>query len=175
MEKLTLSGTSVRALKVRRGRTGEEREAMAVPSTEELRRRIKESAERGNLCSQIVIDVGLGHLGTTKPDVVQAAGGLVGAQGFLGVTCGALTAAGVLIATASEGRLDRDRMYMLIQELEDRFNEEIAESYPGNRCDDFLEADPEKVPTEVCPPIIAGAVRIALELLEEQGVEGAEG
>ena len=37
--------------------------------------------------------------------------------------------------------------------------------------DDFLEADPEKVPTQVCPPIIAGAIRIALELLEEKGVK----
>ncbi len=145
---------------------------MAVPSADELMKRVKESAERGNLCSQIVVDVGLSHLGENKPDVVQAAGGLVGAEGFLGVTCGALTAAGLLIASAAAGRLDRDIMYMLIQELEDRFNEELASSYPGNRCDDFLEADPEKVPTEVCPPIIAGAIRMALELLEEQGIKG---
>ena len=147
---------------------------MAVPSTEELMQRVKASAQRGNLCSQIVVDVGLGHLGETRPDVVQAAGGLVGAEGFLGVTCGALTAAGVLIASAASGRLDRDLMYMLIQELEDRFNEELASAYPGNHCDDFLEADPSKVPTEVCPPIIAGAIRIALELLEEKGIRGGE-
>ena len=145
---------------------------MTVPSVDELMRQVKASAQRGNLCSQIVVDVGLGHLGETRPDVVQAVGGLVGAEGFLGVTCGALTAAGVLIASAASGRLDRDVMYMLIQELEDRFNEELAASYPGNRCDDFLEADPSKVPTEVCPPIIAGAIRIALELLEEKGVRG---
>lgn len=147
---------------------------MAVPSAEELMRQVKASAERGNLCSQIVIDVGLAHLGEAKPDVVEAAGGLVGAEGFLGVTCGALTAAGVLIASAAAGRLDRDLMYMLIQELEDRFNEEIAADYPDNRCDDFLEADPDKVPTDVCPPIIAGAIRIALELLEEKGIRGAD-
>ena len=147
---------------------------MAVPSAEELMKRVRQSAERGNLCSQIVIDVGLGHLGEAKPDVVQAAGGLVGADGFLGVTCGALTAAGVLIASAAAGRLDRDLMYMLIQELEDRFDEELASAYPGNKCDDFLEADPEKVPTQICPPIIAGAIRIALELLEEKGIRGKD-
>jgi hypothetical protein len=143
---------------------------MAVPTVDELMKEVKASAEKGNLCAQIVLDVGLEHLGETKAEVVEAAGGLVGAQGFMGVTCGAMTAAGVLIASAAAGKLDRDLMYMLIQELEDRFNEELVCSYPGNRCDDILEADPEKVPTEVCPPIIAGAIRVALELLEEKGI-----
>ena len=63
-------------------------------------------------------------------------------------------------------------MYMYIQDLEDRFNEELVSSYPGNRCDDILEADPNKLPTDICPPIIAGAIRIALELLEEKGICG---
>jgi len=143
---------------------------MPVPTHGEIMKRVKESAERGNLCSQIVLDVGFGYLGESKPEVVTAASGLVGAQGFLGVTCGALTAAGLLIASVAEGRMDRDEMYMYIQELEDRFNEELVSSYPGNRCDDILEADPDKVPTEVCPPIIAGAIHIALELLEEKGI-----
>ena len=144
---------------------------MAVPSAEELMKRVRQSAERGNLCRRSVIAVGLGVLGEARADAVRAAGGRGGADGFLGVTCGALTAAGVLIASAAAGRLDRDLMYMLIQELEDRFDEELASAYPGNKCDDFLEADPEKVPTQVCPPIIAGAIRIALELLEEKGIE----
>jgi len=145
---------------------------MAVPSLEVLLGRVKASAEKGNLCSQIVLDVGLDHLGERKPDVVKAAGGLAGAQGFVEVTCGALTAAGVLIASAALDRMERDHMYMLIQELEERFNQDIASSYPGNRCGDFLDADPTKLPTEVCPPIIAGATKIALELLEENGIHG---
>ncbi|MDY6839658.1 MAG: C-GCAxxG-C-C family protein [Thermodesulfobacteriota bacterium] len=143
---------------------------MAVPSLEELLERGRASAEKGNLCSQIVLDVGLDYLGELKADVVKAAGGLAGAQGFVEVTCGALTAAGVLIASAAIERMERDQMYMLIQELEERFNEDIAAPYPGNRCGDFLDADPNKLPTEVCPPIIAGATKIALELLEENGI-----
>ena len=41
---------------------------MAVPTLEELLRRVKASSEKGNLCSQIVVDVGLDHLGEPKPD-----------------------------------------------------------------------------------------------------------
>ncbi|MEW6443769.1 MAG: C-GCAxxG-C-C family protein [bacterium] len=94
-----------------------------------------------------------------------------GAQGMMGATCGALTAAACLIAFGGHGRIDRDRVYMLIQELEERFNEELVSQYPGNHCDDLLESDPEKVPTQICPPVIAGAIRIALELLEGEGLE----
>ena len=143
---------------------------MSVPAVEELLERVRQSARRGNLCSQIVLDVGLDHVGAPRPEVVKAAGGLVGAQGFLGVTCGALTAAGVLLASVCTDRIDRDEMYMLIQELEDRFNGELVSSYPGNHCDDILESDPERLPTDICPPIIAGSIRIVLELLEERGI-----
>ena len=132
--------------------------------------KVKASSEKGNLCSQIVVDVGLEYFGLQKPDLVTGAGGLAGAQGFLGVTCGALTAAGLLISSVATGKMDQDLIYMLIQELEDRFNEELVNSYPGNRCDDILEAEPEKLPTDVCPPVIAGVIRIALELLEEKGL-----
>jgi hypothetical protein len=143
---------------------------MPVPDKDQLAREVKESSERGNLCSQIVVEVGLQHLGMDLPDVVTSMGGLVGAQGLMGATCGTLTAAACLIASASHGKIERERMYMLIQELEERFNQELVSQYPGNHCDDLLEADPTKLPTEVCPPIIAGAIRIALELLEGEGI-----
>ena len=81
-------------------------------------------------------------------------------------------AAGLLIASAAVDRMERDQMYVLIQKLEERFNQDITSSYPGNRCGDFLDADPNKLPTEVCPPIIAAATKIALELLEKTGFMG---
>ncbi len=144
---------------------------MPVPRDEELSQEVKESSKRGNLCSQIVMDVGLRHLGIEQPQVVSAMGGLVGAQGLMGATCGTLTAAACLIATASQGRIEQGKMYMLIQELEERFQEELISQYPGNHCDDILEAEPGKLPTEICPPVIAGAVRIALELLQREGLD----
>lgn len=143
---------------------------MSVPDNEQLALEVRESSERGNLCSQIVMEVGLQHLGMALPDLVTAMGGLVGAQGLMGATCGSLTAAACLIAFASHGKIERERMYMLIQELEERFNQELVSQYPGNHCDDLLEADPTKLPTDICPPIIAGAIRIALELLEGEGI-----
>ncbi|NVM23009.1 MAG: hypothetical protein HWN68_14660 [Desulfobacterales bacterium] len=57
----------------------------------------------------------------------------------------------------------------MIEDLESRFNELIAK-YPGNCCGDILDHDPLKVPTEVCPPLIAGAIQIVLELLNGDGV-----
>lgn len=146
---------------------------MSLPDLEQLHREVKESSLRGYLCSQIVVDVGLRHVGMASEDLLRAVGGLAGAQGMMGATCGAMTAAACLIAFAAHGRVDPDRMYMLIQELEDRFNQELVSQYPGNRCDDLLEFDPQKVPTDICPPVIAGAIRIALELLESEGLEVA--
>ncbi len=58
----------------------------------------------------------------------------------------------------------------VIQELEERFNAELVSKYPGNHCDDILETEPTKLPTEICPPIIAGAIRITLEILEGEGL-----
>ncbi|MGQ9859483.1 MAG: C-GCAxxG-C-C family (seleno)protein [Thermodesulfobacteriota bacterium] len=144
---------------------------MALMDQEQLAREVKESSQKGNLCSQIVMEVGLRHLGMEKPEVVKAMGGLVGAQGLMGATCGCLTAAACLIASAATGKLEQGRMYMLIQELEERFQQELVAKYPGNHCDDILEAYPGKIPTEICPPIIAGSIRIALELLEAEGLE----
>jgi hypothetical protein len=141
---------------------------------DKLAAEVKASSLRGNLCSQIVLDVGLRHLSLQRDDVVHAVGGLVGAQGLMGATCGTVTAAACLIASAAHGRLDRGRAYMLIQELEERFNAELVSRYPGNHCDDILEADPCKQPTEICPPIIAGSIRLALELLEGEGLEVAD-
>ena len=64
-------------------------------------------------------------------------------------------------------------VYLLIEELESRFGELIAE-YPGNTCGQILEHDPMKMPTEVCPPIIAGALQLALEILKEAGIGADE-
>jgi hypothetical protein len=138
-----------------------------VVALPELHRRIQEAAARGLLCSQIVMDVGLKALGIKDGTVVRAMGGLVGAIGFRNVTCGALTSAGCLIYLAAHERLDK-RTYLLIEELEERFGE-LAARYPGLRCGDILDSDPGRSPAEVCPHLIAGAIGIALELLEDEG------
>ncbi len=140
---------------------------MKIPSIAYLNQEIKSAAERGLLCSQIIVDIGLRELGMSSPDLVKGAGGLVGAIGLQGATCGALTGAACLIVFAAVDKLDRE-VYLLIEELEGGFNDLIAK-YPGNHCGDILDYDPSKVPTEVCPPIIAGALQIALALLAGDG------
>ncbi|MEW6327802.1 MAG: C-GCAxxG-C-C family protein [Thermodesulfobacteriota bacterium] len=81
---------------------------------------------------------------------------------------GALTGAACLLTFAAVDRVDRG-VYLLIEELEARFNK-LIDKYPGNRCADILDYDPSKIPTEVCSPLIAGAIHIALELLETVGL-----
>ena len=144
---------------------------MAVPSIERLHARVKEAFQNGLLCSQAVIHIGLSELGLQSNDLVKGAGGLVGAMGFQGVTCGALTSAACLIIFAGLDKLDR-AAYLLVEELEERFNQ-LVEKYPGCRCSDILDFEPEKTPSEVCYPLIAGAIHIALELLEREGISGS--
>jgi hypothetical protein len=135
---------------------------------EQLNGEIKEAARRGLQCSQIIVDIGLRRLGMRSECLIKGTAGLVGAMGLQDATCGALTGAASLIAFAAIDRLGQG-IYLLIEELEGRFDELISE-YPGNTCGAILEHDPSKVPTEVCPPIIAGALRIALEVLADAGI-----
>ncbi len=141
---------------------------MNTPSIEYLHREIKKAAERGLLCSQIIVDIGLRELGMSSADLVKGTGGLVGAIGLQGATCGALTGAACLLVFAGIDKLDRE-VYLLIEDLEARFNELIAR-YPGNHCGDILDYDPSKVPTEICHPLMAGAIQIVLELLNGEGI-----
>ena len=129
---------------------------------------IKEAAGRGLQCSQIIVDIGLRHLGMRSECLIKGTAGLVGAMGLQEATCGALTGSASLVAFAAIDRLGHG-IYLLIEELESRFSDLISE-YPGNTCSAILDHDPTKVPTEVCPAIIAGSLQIALELLEESGI-----
>jgi len=138
---------------------------MKLRIMEHLQEEVKMAAKRGLLCSQIIVDIGLRYLGMKSQCLVKGAGGLVGAMGLQGATCGALTGASCLVAFAAIERLGQD-IYLMIEELETRFGELIAQ-YPGNTCGDILDYDPKKLPAEVCPAIIAGALQIALELLDE--------
>jgi len=139
-----------------------------IPSLVYINEEVKKAVARGLLCSQIVIDIGLRELGMYNHDVIKAAGGLVGAMGFQGVTCGALTGAGCLLTFAAVDKIDRG-VYLLIEEMEARFNKLICK-YPGNTCADILDHDTSKIPTEVCYPLIVGAIHITLELLETVGL-----
>jgi len=141
---------------------------MNTGSTEHIHVEIKRAAGRGLLCSQIIVDVGLKHLGMRSQCLIKGAGGLVGAMGLQDATCGALTGAACLIAFAAIETLGQG-IYLLIEDLESRFSKLVSQ-YPGNTCGDILDYDPKKVPTEVCPPIIAGALQIALELLDDAGI-----
>lgn len=141
---------------------------MNTKTMEQLNTEIKAAAQRGLQCSQIIVDIGLRHLGMRSECLIKGTAGLVGAMGLQEATCGALTGAASLIAFAAIDRLGHG-IYLLIEELEDRFAELISD-YPGNTCSAILEHDPSKVPTQVCPPIIAGALQIALDVLADSGI-----
>jgi hypothetical protein len=148
------------------------RDRINTPSIEYLLQEIKKAGKRGLLCSQIIIHIGLRELDMYSHDLVKGTGGLVGAIGLHGATCGALTGAACLLVFAGVDRLDRG-VYLLIEELETRFNELIVK-YPGNCCGDILDHDLSKTTTEVCHPLIAGAIQIALDLLDGEGIDSAD-
>ncbi|NVM22339.1 MAG: C_GCAxxG_C_C family protein, partial [Desulfobacterales bacterium] len=85
---------------------------MSIPSIEHIHQEVKKTAERGLLCSQIIIDIGLRKLGMYSHDLVKGAGGLVGAIGLQGATCGALTGAACLLVFAGVDNLDKE-VYLL--------------------------------------------------------------
>ena len=71
---------------------------MKTKSTEDFHGEVKMAAQRGLLCSQIIVDIGLRRLEMRSQCLVKGAGGLVGAMGLQDATCGALTGAACLIA-----------------------------------------------------------------------------
>ncbi len=137
--------------------------------------RLVELGLEGFGCSQILVLRALEELGKENPELVRAASGLHGGLGFSGKVCGALTGGCCVLAmhggrgTAAE-ESDPD-LHLVIQDLVDWFETDVAPRYGGIDCDDILAGDPRNRQIR-CPEIIADVAAKLDELLARREANG---
>jgi len=136
--------------------------------------RMLQLRRQGFYCSQILMTMALDQQGRDDPALVRAMEGLAGGLGFVGETCGALTAgASVLGLYAGRGRESEDddpNLVFMVEDLVQWFTEGYGREYGGIRCRDILGSDPNSQVTR-CPAMVAGTFQKIKELLVERGFD----
>ncbi len=134
--------------------------------------RLMELRAQGFYCSQILILCGLEEMGKENPDLVRAVHGLAGGLGFSGELCGALTGGACLLGLyAGKGNPSDEedpRLIFMTEALVDWFRKEYGEPFGGIRCEEILDGDQQNQ-IRRCPIMVAGVLKKAIELLEENG------
>jgi C_GCAxxG_C_C family probable redox protein len=134
----------------------------------------------GYNCSQSTFGAFAGELGLSADVALRIAapfGGGIGRQGEVcGAASGALMALGLHFGSATAGKDGKERAYTVAAEFLRRFEARTGALH----CRDLIQADmttaeglagarERKVFTTLCPGIVAAAVEIADELLQEAG------
>lgn len=134
------------------------------------RTRISQLHLQGFHCAQILLLMGLEHLGEENPALIRAMNGLSGGLGFQGKTCGALSGGACLLALfAGRGALaetEHRAMNLMIAQLVEWFEVEFGEKYGGTDCQQILADDPWNRMTR-CPKLINDTYFMARQLLKE--------
>ncbi|MFH1116798.1 MAG: C-GCAxxG-C-C family protein [Pseudomonadota bacterium] len=136
--------------------------------------RMRELAQQGFHCSDMLLLLGIEAQGKTNPDAVRVVSGLAGGVGYSGDICGALTG-GVCLLSLYGGRgtpeeEEDPRLRIMISELLDWFTSEQERRYGGIHCREITEDDPQNMPLR-CPQIVASVYRKARSILDDHGFE----
>lgn len=118
--------------------------------------RIFELKMNGYCCSQIIMQMGLDHMGKENPDLIAAMRGLCnGLQE--GKVCGTLSAAACLLFLADPERAATRLNLELLEWFYDAFG--------AIDCEELLEGDPMNKVAK-CPMIVESTYKKVVELLE---------
>ena len=130
---------------------------------------------QGFHCAQILLMMGMEHLGRENPELVRAMDGLSGAGGlnFPGKNCGALTGGACLLALfAGRGKDEETGHHSLpqmVQQLADWFEAGFGAEYGGIDCETILQNDPWNRLTR-CPKLVNDTYFMVRQLLAENGL-----
>lgn len=118
--------------------------------------RILEMKLQGYCCSQMIMKLGLEHLGKENPDLIAAMEGLCGGV-HQGEICGSLSAAICFLYLWDKGKAP---------ELSYELTEWFTGVYGSVRCIEIIEGDADNKPT-VCPPLIENTYLKLMDLIED--------
>ncbi len=138
--------------------------------------RMMELRRQGFRCSQIIIALGLEARGTDNPDVIRAMTGLCGGIGFSGNICGCLTAGvcllGLFAGKGTPEEEEHEKFILMVDELLQWFNRDVAGSYGGINCIDIIGEDlASRTPNPICGQLIAATYQKVEEILSENNIK----
>ena len=136
--------------------------------------RMRELAQEGYYCSQILMIMGLELQGKTNPDLIASMQGLAGGLGFSGELCGALSGGASLLGLYAGKKNPQDGenplLRFMIEDLVKWFKQEYGEEFGGIRCEELLAGNSMNQMTR-CPLMVSGVFNKVKELLVENGFD----
>ncbi len=136
------------------------------------------SFDEGFSCAQSVFSAFGPQLGLDRETALKVAGGFGGGMARLGQTCGAVTGAFMVIglqyaSTQAEDQETKDKVYALIQEFADKFQERNGTIVCNEllNCDIGIPAELERAKetgifATLCPKLVRDAAEIVEQILE---------
>lgn len=134
-----------------------------------------ELRRQGFRCSQIILAMGLEARGKNNPDAVRTMTGLCGGIGFSGKICGCLTGGvcllGLFAGKGAPEETEHEKFFLMVEELLQWFEKDVAESYGGINCVDIIGEDlANRTPNPACGQIIANTLIKVKEILSENNI-----
>jgi C_GCAxxG_C_C family probable redox protein len=140
--------------------------------------RMMELSQQGFHCSQIMMIMALDAQGKANPDLIRAMSGLLGGVGFCGKICGTLTGGACLIGLyAGKGTAEEEadnRLYLMMSELVEWFENEYRTKYGGINCADILQDDPRNRMSR-CPQMVMATMEKVREILAANNYDFGHG
>jgi C_GCAxxG_C_C family probable redox protein len=141
--------------------------------------RMLQLGHQGYCCSQILVALALETRSETNPALVRSMAGLCNGIGNNGEICGALSGAACLLALyaakGSDEEQEDERLSLMIAELFEWFEENVAVNYGGPKCSDITgEAFPGKPDMSRCGNIVAETYGKSQEILVNNGFDPAQ-
>ena len=136
------------------------------------------SFKEGFACSQAVLLSFADDFGLDKNTALKLAAGFGGGMGRMGLTCGAVTGAYMVIglkngATTAQNKAAKEQTYQMVREFNDRFKARNHSLVCKEllKCDislpaGFEEAKHKGLLNTTCPKLVRDAVEILEEMLQ---------
>ena len=131
--------------------------------------RMMQLAAQGYYCSQIMLQLALEARGEDNPALVRAMAGPAYGCGSGRATCGALTGGCCLLALyaakGSDTESESDRLFLMLNELADWFDQQVGARYGGSACETITGEDGPAAARQRCGGIVAETFAKTMEIL----------
>ena len=137
--------------------------------------RMIQLSQKGYVCSQIIMQLGLDMRGEENFSLIRAMAGLGLGCGSGKATCGALTGGASLLALfagkGSDEEIESDRFILMLQQLDEWFSQNIGARHNGVSCESIVGKDVSAIPMQHCGQIVSDTFAKCVEILLENGFD----
>jgi hypothetical protein len=137
--------------------------------------RMMQLSQKGYVCSQIIMQLGLDMREGENPSLIRAMAGPAYGCGSGQATCGALIGGVCLLALyaakGSDDESESDSFLLMLQQLSDWFSQNIGNRHGGIACESIVGMEGPGITMQHCGSIVADTFAKAVEILVENGFD----